>query len=377
LKPDSLRPYLALWGLRGAWALAVALWALAAVPWFQPPTASPPAAPSPIARSASPATAGDATNEAPEPTYVAQRLRAPAAAEPTARPAAEGAVCGLSDAAGSQDTPSAAQRQAHVARHTALGLQHAVDGLRTRAEPMAQGAGWWLRVLMARDAVPDTPTPLCVPGTDCTPAPVLPPLATAVESLGHLAQASSDPWLQQIAQRACGTAATPAVCAMLGARRWSTLEPDNAAAWLELANRDPQAVDEALFGATRAVRFDTHRGRLANWVVQSMPEQLPMLQRHAAWQRADELERASDAAAMAAAARHCSEAAQRDANRAQLCERVARWLAPARVPTSEAAGAVASRSLDCPTLERQWREARETAQAGSRVAVQSAPAARP
>jgi hypothetical protein len=199
-------------------------------------------------------------------------------------------------------------------------------------------------------------------------------VAAAVDALAQLAQASSDAWVQQIAQRACdGAAPAPAACVSLGTRRWSVQEPDNAAAWLELAARDPQAVDEALFRAARANRFDGHRGRLAAWVLQGAPEQLPAMQRYAAWQRSDELERAADARTLAAAARACNEAARRDANRDQLCDGAARWLAQnARVPpAAEVTAAAAARALDCATIERQWHEARDSAQRGARVATSS------
>ncbi len=160
-------------------------------------------------------------------------------------------------------------------------------------------------------------------------------------------------------------------CASLGTRRWSLQEPDNAAAWLELAARDPQAVDEALFRAAKASRFDGQRGRLAAWVLQATPEQLPAMQRYAAWQRSDELERAADARTLAAAARACSDAARRDANRDQLCDGAARWLAQnvSVPPAAETTAAAAGRALDCTTIERQWREARDSAQRGARVAT--------
>jgi hypothetical protein len=76
---------------------------------------------------------------------------------------------------------------------------------------------------------------------------------------------------------------------------------------------------------------------------------------------------------LAAAQRPCNEAARRDANRDQLCDGVARWLTTnVRAPLiAEAASAATSRALDCATIERQWREARDTAQRGARVATSS------
>ena len=372
----SLRPHLALWGLRSAWALAVALWGLALVPWFKTPPPQPrAAAPAAVPRTATatlPATR-EAREEIVEPSAPpAAGLRAAVVAEPPAQPAEraarDGAVCGLGDAA--SDAPSAAAKAGHVARQAALGLQQAFDALRARGDAPAQAAAWWLRVLVARDGAPDALAAPCAAGADCSAT--LPSPAAAVDALAQLAQASSDGWVQQIAQRACDGVAS-AACMSLGTRRWTTLQPDNAAAWLELAARDAQAVDEALFRAAKASRFDSHRGALVAQVLQATPEQAGAMQRYAAWQRADELERASDARTLAAAARACSDAARRDANRDQLCDAVARWLAaPPRAAAAEAAAA--ERALDCATLDRQWREARDAVR---RHGVPAAVAQRP
>lgn len=390
MKLASLRPHVALWGLRAAWALAVALWALALVPWFKtpPPLPSAQRAATGAARGAAASLPGgrapdEEIAEPREPTAVTPRTVEVAAALPSERVARDGSVCGLGDG-GSSDTPSPSQKSSHFARQASLGLQQTFDALRARAELPAQAAGWWLRVVLAREGAADASPvlPPCAPGSDCAApaAASLPTVATAVDALAQLAQASSDPWVQQIAQRACDGAAPPsAVCVSLGTRRWSAQEPDNAAAWLELAARDPQAVDEALFRAAKANRFDSHRGRLSAWVLQASPEQLPAMQRYAAWQRSDELERAADARVLTAAARACNETARRDANRDQLCDGVARWLTQnSRAPlVAETAASAPSRALDCATIERQWREARDNAQRGARVATSSAATQRP
>jgi hypothetical protein len=397
LKLASLRPHLTLWGLRGAWALAVGLWALALVPWFRTPSLAPVERPRATAPGAAAMLASsgrvpdEEVIEPAEPAPGALQPRSASAVDaialPVGRGVRDGAVCDMPDGV---DAPSSAQRAGYVARQAGLGLLRAFESLRARAEIPAQAAGWWLRVVMAREGASDSPPAptACAPGTDCVAAAApLPPVAAAVDALAQLAQASSDPWVQQIAQRACdgATAALPA-CTSLGARRWSTLEPDNAAAWLELAARDAQAIDEALFRAAQSSRYDDHRGRLAAWVLQATPEQSPAMQRYAAWQRSDELERASEARVSAAVASGCNDAARRDANREQLCDGAARWLAQgahppasAEAPTAASAAAVvaASRALDCASIERQWREARDAAQRGHRVAVQATAAARP
>jgi hypothetical protein len=81
---------------------------------------------------------------------------------------------------------------------------------------------------------------------------------------------------------------------------------------------------------------------------------------------------------MAAAARHCGESARRDANRGQVCDALARWLTPdLRATPAEATAAASTRALDCASIERQWHEARDAAQRGARVAVQSTATQRP
>ncbi|HET7524718.1 MAG TPA: hypothetical protein VFK10_02140 [Burkholderiaceae bacterium] len=382
MKPASLRPYIRLWGLRGAWALAVALWALALVPWFK----------SPDARQLlpSPAAAGTHSNEAAvsQPLVVAEPVERPepeatnargigtpeAVAPPAERSTRDSVVCGLGDGAGAPADAAAAQRSSHVSRQASLGLQQAFEALRLRSESAAQAAAWWLRVLVAREGSGDAQPAPCAPGADCAAATPWPTVSVAIDTLAQVAQSNSDAWVQQIAQRACDGATASAPCASLGTRRWSALEPDNAAAWLELAARDPQAIDEALFHLGAASRFDHHRGRLAAWVLQATPETLPPMQRYAAWQRSDELERASDARALAAAARACSDSARRDANRDQLCDGAQRWLAQTSrpAPPAEGAAAAAGRALDCATVERQWREARDSARRGTLVTAATA-----
>jgi len=351
LNQASLRPYVTLWGLRGAWALAIALWALALLPWFAEPPSG--AAAAVAQRAPAPTAAGEpAAPSAQSVETDASRVAAAPAALPQ-RAARDDAVCGLDAAA------APAARADHLARQALRGLQQAFEALRRGADAPSQAAAWWLRVLLARDTDPAG----CAAGADCSApaATALPPASVAIDSLAQLAAVSSDAWVQQLAQRACDGAVS-AACASLDKRRWTALQPDNAAAWLELAAVDARAVDEALYRAGQASRFDAHRGRLVAQVLLATPAQAPPMQRYAAWQRADELQRASDAATAAAATRACSDGARSDANRAQLCDAAARWLAPMRAAlVSDAASAAA---LDCATVDRQWREARERAQRG-------------
>jgi hypothetical protein len=367
VKLASIRPHITYWALRLAWVVAIALWGLAVVPWFRAPQA-PPDEPVRLAMNGPlpPLEAlmrGAEETEKPEPVYVPQRSRSEAA-PPAAERAPRVEVCGFNDAGSDNDGQAAAYRVAHVSRQAQLGLHVVFDELKARSEPQAQAAAWWLRVLWAREGGGDA-IPPCTPGAECpggAPKTALPPVPTAVDALAQLALASNDAWAAQAAARACDGPVASAVCSSLPPRRWVTLEPDNAAAWLELSARDPATADEALARAARAARFDTHRGRLAAWVLQAMPERAPAMQRHAAWQRTEELERAADAKVLAAAARHCSDTSRRD--RVQACESLARWLQP---EAARADAVTPARAFDCTTIERQWREARDAVQRGVRV----------
>jgi hypothetical protein len=376
VKFASIRPHITYWSLRLAWLTAIALWAVAVVPWFRTPQPPPPE-PVRLAMNGPlpPLDAlmrGAEEADKPAPVFVPQHAVPDAAPTAAAERGARPEVCGLNDAGADNDGQAATRRAAHVARQGQLGLHTAFDELKARSEPQAQAAAWWLRVLWSREGGGDTMAP-CAAGSDCpggAPKTALPPVATAIDALALLALASTDAWSAQVAARACDGPVSSAVCSSLPPRRWVTLEPDNAAAWLELSTRDPAVVDEALARAARAARFDTHRGRLAAWVLQATPDRAPAMQRHAAWQRAEELERAADAAMLAAVARHCSDTSRRD--RAQACESLARWLQPEAVRADAVAApradAVATpRAYDCATIERQWREARDAAQRGVRV----------
>jgi hypothetical protein len=383
VKLASIRPHIAFWALRLAWVVAIALWGVALVPWFRAPQSLPP---EPVRLALNdgspqfqfPSQEGEPpANDKPEPVFVPQRPRAAEAAAAPGERAPRTDVCGFNDSGAPNDGQAAAFRVAHVARQGQLGLHAAFDELRARSEPQAQAAAWWLRVVWAREGGGDTMQP-CAAGTDCpggAPATALPPVSAAVDALAQLALASHDAWAAQIAARACEQPPPSAVCSSLPPRRWVALEPDNAAAWLEQSTRDTGPVDESLQRALRAPRFDTHRGRLAAWVLQAMPDRAPPMQRYAAWQRAEELERAADAKALAGVARHCSDSARRDSSsRAQICDALARWLQPEAARSEPPSVA---RGYDCPTIERQWREARDAAQRGVRVTATATAQAAP
>jgi hypothetical protein len=82
------------------------------------------------------------------------------------------------------------------------------------------------------------------------------------DSLATLAAASSDARVVYLAREQCQalTVDTPASphCQALTARRLVALDRDNAAAWIALAVEEPAAVDEALYQASIAARWDDY-----------------------------------------------------------------------------------------------------------------------
>jgi hypothetical protein len=75
---------------------------------------------------------------------------------------------------------------------------------------------------------------------------------------------------------------------------------------------------------------------------------------------------------LAAVARQCSDTSRRD--RVQVCDAVARWLQP---EAARVEAVTPPRAYDCPTIERQWREARDAAARGVRATTQVAAQQRP
>jgi hypothetical protein len=82
------------------------------------------------------------------------------------------------------------------------------------------------------------------------------------DRLATLAAASSDARVVYLAREQCQalTVDTPASphCQALTARRLVALDRDNAAAWIALAVEEPAAVDEALYQASIAARWDDY-----------------------------------------------------------------------------------------------------------------------
>ena len=235
--------------------------------------------------------------------------------------------------------PDSAQGKAdfesHVARETELGLQRAIGALQARGDARSQAVALTMEIARSRETVNRQLQAVeCRPGTDCDAkvkamtAAVYLQAPQATDRLLELARSGTDAWIAQLALIACDIQfGTPTGCAGLSPHRLATLEPDNAAAWLELATREPAALDEAMYRASQAAHYDSHWGRLAALVDEALPTDATLLQRHAVVTQAIGFDTAYGPLSPQTARQYCSERSVRDANRAQICDAIARVLA--------------------------------------------------
>lgn len=152
--------------------------------------------------------------------------------------------------------------------------------------------------------------------------PVLTELAT-------LAATSTDPRVMMLARDQClaltNDHTPPAHCQALTARRLVALDRDNAVAWLALAAEEPASIDEAMYQASQASRWDDYamasrrfiervdaKGGLRSMVVVQSLLSVPLVRSIEGQQLV---------------LQHCSaRSVAGDANRQQLCAKVAETL---------------------------------------------------
>lgn len=313
--------------LRSSWVIAGALWAVSLWMWFDiRDAAAPPAATSPPQAAARVALPNEAADDKSEEVLAAERPR-PAARADTPAPLRSRAVCGLEPVAGRASTE--AEIQAFIDEQRRLGHARVASALEQRGDAASQSLRALLDVLRGLQAEPLD----CEPGAHCSArlqAAVLASYQRApqpVDALLQLAQGSTEPLIMQTALLVCDAQrAVPKGCAGLSPRRLTQLDPDNAAAWLELAAREPAAADEALYRASLATRWDNYAGRVIVQADEAMPGDLTPLQRYLVVSEAMSTLHAFGYSGAFVASRLCGEAPVRDANRAQVCERLARTL---------------------------------------------------
>lgn len=155
--------------------------------------------------------------------------------------------------------------------------------------------------------------------------------------------ARSVQWAMQACQAGSSPPSEPA-CQMLPPRLWTEVEPDNGAAWLQLMSAEPAAQADALYGLTRARRFDERVGALTAVVDAAAPSNLPPHLRMALQAQAFSTELGMTPA-FKPLFQLCPANVALDANRREQCQAVAELL-------STQSGTVLSRSLGLSLVER-------------------------
>lgn len=320
-----MRPEANQFVLRAAWSIAAALWAVALWMWFDIREATAPEAVSPpLAATADAAVVTDV--DKPEPVLSPERARSPAAAASSVARKPQ-AVCGLDPKPGA--LPGGDDEQAYLDRQGHLAAERAVAALATRGDAASKALAAILQIGQAtRQPVPD-----CRPGADCQArqrAAVLDAYQQAPQASDVVleqARGTDDPFVVRLGLMVCDLQlGAPKGCAALSPRRLVQIDPDNAAAWLELAARETGAADEALFRASQATRYESTWSLPAARLEAALPADMPALQKVAVIEQMHNAVAAIALSPAHTAGRLCSEAAVRDANRAQLCERVAQLL---------------------------------------------------
>jgi hypothetical protein len=183
--------------------------------------------------------------------------------------------------------------------------------------------------------------------------------APLLTELAQLAATSTDPRVMTLARGECAVltadAAAAPHCQALTARRLVALDRDNAAAWIALAEEEPAAIDEAMYQASMAPRWDDYamasrrfvervdaKGGLRSMVVVQSLMSVPAIRSIEGQQLVMQ---------------HCSaKPVAGDANRHQLCEKVAETLhARSTSVTGLVTAGVVAKALGNPNAEA-WRE---------------------
>jgi hypothetical protein len=148
------------------------------------------------------------------------------------------------------------------------------------------------------------------------------------DKLARLALDSRDPMVYALAMYQCQVP-PPGACQMLSREQWATIDPDNAAPWLDLAEAalarkaDPS---EAMHRAARARYIKSYRGSLHALVMDAQPPATPALDRVLMAVEAAGASRTVPPS-LGPTLNYCSAPALRDVNRRQSCEALAELLA--------------------------------------------------
>lgn len=148
------------------------------------------------------------------------------------------------------------------------------------------------------------------------------------DELVRLAQSSTDPVVYGWAVGACSNARGSPTCRLVSAAQWARLDPDNAVAWLALADEardrgDSPAVDDALFHVASATRYDHAEATLSSAILDHAPADEASLLGVAAMASSGHAFVAADTGRISTPSLYCGARDLADANRRETCERIA------------------------------------------------------
>lgn len=146
--------------------------------------------------------------------------------------------------------------------------------------------------------------------------------------LVKLALRDRDPRTVQWAVQACqGRGQAEPTCLLVSSRLWVEVEPDNGMAWLALLAAEPAAQADAVYGLTRAHRFDERIGALVAVVDAAAPLTVPAHQRANLLVQAMGIDMARSLPSFAPLSQVCPANVAADANRREQCSAIAELLA--------------------------------------------------
>jgi hypothetical protein len=189
------------------------------------------------------------------------------------------------------------------------GIRHIDDSLRASADPFTKAVALWLDVPRMGDdseGIPD---------------------GERQRLLATMAATTTDPRVYALAFRTC-SGSSEAACQALSARRWAVLDPGNAVPWLFLLNdaeraRDASGQQEAWFHVAAATRFDERAYSQMQPVLAAADDTPDNLRAAEVLSVMGIGIAAGQTIAFGPLLKGCRDAALADANRAQLCTKVA------------------------------------------------------
>ena len=194
------------------------------------------------------------------------------------------------------------------------------------------------------------------------------------DDLARLAQSSADPIVYGWAVGACRSARGSPMCQLLSAAQWARLDPENAVAWLALADearerRDAQAVDDAMFHVASARSYDHAEAKLSAVILDHAPADEASLLGVAEMAARGYYFLAADTSLISPPPfLYCRAKDLDDANRRETCERIANLAAERSTSYwGQYAGRVIGKALGWPSERLKRMEDERRAYAALRV----------